>query len=98
MPCRFFGLAVPFTHKASWDIQPGSVPGDGGLYDEYHCDGCGWVYNHRVWGCFQAGEKEMLDHAVMHELTLHAQNCMPKLEAGCPLCRETFTHRHASIT
>lgn len=69
---------IPFTGfkmALSTELQPGSVPGPGGLFDHYVCEKCGWEKIHRIFGHFQEGEQEYMFNELVKALEFHRERC-----------------------
>lgn len=47
---QYSPISLPFKYIPSTELQPGSVPGPGGLFDRYVCEICGVYYDHQVYG------------------------------------------------
>lgn len=75
MPTEICGVLFEFTRISSSVVQPGSVPGPGGYYDHYVCDGCKHIIERQVCGYVPQGELEKLYKAVR----LHSEVC-PELK------------------
>jgi len=75
MSVQIEGIVFKFNLKTSYEVQPGSVPGPGGLADHYICEGCGWEYEHRVWGYFNRGEQDELRQKLVTALDFHQSRC-----------------------